>query len=284
MVVLDEIRLGRSRSRSELVDRTGLGPGDRRPARRRADRARPRRRGRRRARAPAAGRRASSSFRASAGHVLVADLGATSIDVAVTTLDGRILGHHDEPAAIEAGPEACLGRVEELFDQLLRDDARRAGPAVGDRDRRAGPGRVRDRPADLAADHAGLGRLPDPGAVRRPLRRAGLGRQRRQRPRPRGVAVRRRGRPRRRRRREDRDGDRGRDHLRRPAPSRRAGERRRRRPHPGHRRPGGHLPLRQHRLPRGARRRRGARAGRRGRGRATAGARGSGRRSTSAAP
>src|SRR4029434_4530880 len=49
------------------------------------------------------------SFRASAGHVLVADLGATSVDVALTTLDGRILGHHDAPASLEPGPEACRG-------------------------------------------------------------------------------------------------------------------------------------------------------------------------------
>jgi glucokinase-like ROK family protein len=118
VTVLDEIRLGRSRSRSELVVRTGLSraivaqrvgellerglfvEGDVGPS----TGGRPPR---------------QLSFRASAGHVLVADLGATSIDVALTTLDGRILGHHDEPASIEAGPEACLGRVEELFDQLV---------------------------------------------------------------------------------------------------------------------------------------------------------------------
>ena len=47
------------------------------------------------------------------------------------------------------------------------------------------------------------------------------------------VAVGRRGRPRQRRRRQDRDGDRRRDHLGRPPASRRAGQRRRRRPHPG---------------------------------------------------
>jgi glucokinase-like ROK family protein len=118
VLVLDEIRLGRSRSRSELVDRTGLGraivaqrvgqlidrglvvEGDPGPS--------------------TGGRPARQlSFRAQAGHVLVADLGATSIDVAVTTLDGRILGHRDEPAEIEAGPEVGLTRVEELFDQLL---------------------------------------------------------------------------------------------------------------------------------------------------------------------
>jgi glucokinase-like ROK family protein len=58
------------------------------------------------------------SFRADAGHLLVADLGATSIDVAVTDLDGRILGHRDEPADVAAGPERCLARVDELFAEL----------------------------------------------------------------------------------------------------------------------------------------------------------------------
>ena len=119
VVVLDEIRLGRSRSRSELVARTGLGraivaqrvgelverglivEGDVGPS----TGGRPPR---------------QLTFRADAGHLLVADLGATSIDVAMTTLDGRILGHHDEPATIEAGPEACLDRVEDLFDVLRR--------------------------------------------------------------------------------------------------------------------------------------------------------------------
>jgi glucokinase-like ROK family protein len=116
--VLDEIRLGRSRSRSELVERTGLGraivsqrvgelverglvvEGD--PG-------------------PSTGGRPPRqlTFRADAGHLLVADLGATSVDVALTTLDGRILGHHDEPAEIESGPDVGLARVEELFDQLI---------------------------------------------------------------------------------------------------------------------------------------------------------------------
>jgi len=117
-LVLDEIRLGLSRSRSELVARTGLGraivsqrvgeligrglvvEGD--PG-------------------PSTGGRPPRqlTFRADAGHLLVADLGATSIDVALTTLDGRILGHHDEPAQIEDGPDVALGRVEEQFDLLL---------------------------------------------------------------------------------------------------------------------------------------------------------------------
>jgi glucokinase-like ROK family protein len=119
IAVLDEIRHGRSHSRSELVVRTGLGraivaqrvgelierglvaEGDVGPS----TGGRPPR---------------QLTFRADGGHILVADLGATSIDVAVTTLDGRILGHHDEPARIEAGPEACLDRVDLLFESLLR--------------------------------------------------------------------------------------------------------------------------------------------------------------------
>ena len=117
VTVLDEIRLGRSRSRSELVVRTGLSraivaqrvgelidrglvaEGDTGPS----TGGRPPR---------------QLAFMADSGHVLVADLGATSIDVAVTSLDGRILGHRDEPADIATGPEACLQRVDELFEEL----------------------------------------------------------------------------------------------------------------------------------------------------------------------
>jgi glucokinase-like ROK family protein len=58
-------------------------------------------------------------FRRGAGHLLVADLGATSIDVAVTDLGGHVLVHHQEPADIADGPEAVLGRVAELFDEIL---------------------------------------------------------------------------------------------------------------------------------------------------------------------
>ncbi len=119
VTVLDEIRLGRSRSRSELVERTGLGRAI--VARRVQDLVD---RGLVAEGAPGrstGGRPARQlAFRAAAGHVLVADLGATSIDVAVTDLDGRILGHHDEPARIEDGPDRVLDRVDVLFDTMLR--------------------------------------------------------------------------------------------------------------------------------------------------------------------
>jgi glucokinase-like ROK family protein len=57
-------------------------------------------------------------FRAEAGHILAADLGATSIDVAAADLAARILVHRSEPADVAAGPEMILGRVEALFDEV----------------------------------------------------------------------------------------------------------------------------------------------------------------------
>ena len=133
ITVLDEIRLGRSSSRGELIARTGLSRGivgqrvgellDRGlvvegdPG-------------------PSTGGRPPRqlSFHGDAGHVLVADIGATSIDVAVTTLDGRILGHFEEPADVAAGPDAALARVEQLFDRLLaagRGSGRLWGVGIG---------------------------------------------------------------------------------------------------------------------------------------------------------
>jgi glucokinase-like ROK family protein len=119
VTVVDEIRLGRSGSRSELVEHTGLG---RAIVARRVGELIDRRLVSEGELGPSTGGRPPRqlSFRADAGHVLVADLGATSIDVAVTSLDGRILGHHDEPSRIEAGPEACLERVDVLFEAILR--------------------------------------------------------------------------------------------------------------------------------------------------------------------
>jgi glucokinase-like ROK family protein len=119
VVVLDEVRLGRSRSRSELVARTGLG---RAIVARRVGELIDRGLLEEGDVGPSTGGRPPRqlTFRADAGHVLVADLGATSIDVAITGLDGRILGHHDEPSRIEDGPDACLARVADLFDALLR--------------------------------------------------------------------------------------------------------------------------------------------------------------------
>ncbi|WP_208416161.1 ROK family protein [Saccharomonospora amisosensis] len=70
---------------------------------------------------PSSGGRAPRElrFRARAGVVLAAELGATSIGVGVTDLAGYVLAEHEEPADIGVGPEQVLSRVEELFDELL---------------------------------------------------------------------------------------------------------------------------------------------------------------------
>lgn len=60
-------------------------------------------------------------FNANRGHLLVADLGATSIDVAIADLLGRVLVHRSEPADVAAGPERVLGRVEQLFEEVLEE-------------------------------------------------------------------------------------------------------------------------------------------------------------------
>ena len=128
--VLDEIRLGRSRSRSELVTRTGLG---RAIVAQRVGELVDRGLVIEGELGPSTGGRPPRqlAFASEAGHVLVADLGATSIDVAVTSLDGRILGHHDEPARIEAGPDACLDRVDALVRVPAADHPGRARAASG---------------------------------------------------------------------------------------------------------------------------------------------------------
>ena len=58
-------------------------------------------------------------FRTDAGLLLAAQLGATSISVALADLNGQIVEHHEEPGDIAAGPESILGRVEELFDRFV---------------------------------------------------------------------------------------------------------------------------------------------------------------------
>jgi glucokinase-like ROK family protein len=120
--VLDEIRLGRARSRSELVSRTALGRGV--VAERvgqllelglvREDDI-----------GPSTGGRPPRrlAFNGEAGHLFVADLGATSIDVAITSLAGRVIAHRAEPADVRVGAEATLGRVDELFRAVVAETA-----------------------------------------------------------------------------------------------------------------------------------------------------------------
>lgn len=60
-------------------------------------------------------------FKATAGHVLVASLGTTTLSVGLADLSGRLLFEHHELADIGLGAEQTLDRVEELFDWMLEE-------------------------------------------------------------------------------------------------------------------------------------------------------------------
>ncbi|HLH74633.1 MAG TPA: ROK family protein [Chloroflexota bacterium] len=60
-------------------------------------------------------------FRADAGRLLVAELGATSIAAGICDLDCRVLSSREEAWDIAAGPEPTLVRLEALLSELLQD-------------------------------------------------------------------------------------------------------------------------------------------------------------------
>jgi glucokinase-like ROK family protein len=130
VVVLDQIRRGTSRTRSELVEHTGLG---RAIVARRVQELLDRGLVVEGDVGPSTGGRPPRhlAFRADGGQILVADLGATSVAVAQTDLAGRILGHYTEPIDVAAGPEPVLGRIEELFAQLRHTVRGRSLPVWG---------------------------------------------------------------------------------------------------------------------------------------------------------
>lgn len=73
-------------------------------------------------------------FNAAAGVILVAELGATSIEVATADLAGSISNARSEGADVTLGPTHILGRVAELFDELVDSlpvDAHVWGVGVG---------------------------------------------------------------------------------------------------------------------------------------------------------
>jgi len=73
--------------------------------------------------AKSGGGRRSSLLRIprSAGLIAAVDLGATSVDVAITALGGEILTHRGEPGDIKDGPRWVLDRVKELLSELLAE-------------------------------------------------------------------------------------------------------------------------------------------------------------------
>ncbi|MFA9431414.1 ROK family protein [Egicoccus sp. AB-alg2] len=59
------------------------------------------------------------TFNRAAGVILVADIGATLVRVALTDLAGTVLARTSQELAVAAGPEIVLGEVQARFDELL---------------------------------------------------------------------------------------------------------------------------------------------------------------------
>ena len=116
--VLDVLRLGSAETRPEIMQRTGLG---RAVTVQRVEELIDRGLLEEAGLGSSSGGRSPRAlrFRARAGHILVADLGATSIGVGISDLAGSLVAQHEEPADIVDGPGAILARVDELFAELL---------------------------------------------------------------------------------------------------------------------------------------------------------------------
>ena len=96
-----------------------------------------------------------------AGLVAAVDLGASSVDLAVTTLSGEVLGRIGEPADIRDGPNRILGRVAELLAGILDEQ----GSPRARSSRLESGCRVRwntSRGGQRHPPHAGLGLVPGP--------------------------------------------------------------------------------------------------------------------------
>jgi glucokinase-like ROK family protein len=59
----------------------------------------------------------------SAGLIAAVDIGATSIDVALTTLGSELIAHRGEPADVREGPLSVLERVKTLLLELIDEQA-----------------------------------------------------------------------------------------------------------------------------------------------------------------
>ena len=70
-------------------------------------------------------------FRREAGAAVGVNLGATSIDLAVTDLAGEPLATYEEAWDIANGPQATLDRLETLIDQIVADSPLPSGDIVG---------------------------------------------------------------------------------------------------------------------------------------------------------
>lgn len=118
VTVLDEIRVRHARTRPELIRRTGL---TRAVVAQRVQELIERQLVEEGETGKSSGGRAPRllSFRAAAGALLIADLGATGARVALTDLSGTVLAQKRETIDIAAGPDVVLPRIDGMFDELL---------------------------------------------------------------------------------------------------------------------------------------------------------------------
>lgn len=128
--VLDVIRSGRTRTRQEVGNSTGLG---RTAVTNRLTELIKRGLVVEAGLGPSAGGRSPRElrFRSEAGIVLAADLGATSITVGATDLAGSLLTSHEAPWDISTGPDASLDQVETMFEETLSSPAVESQPSWG---------------------------------------------------------------------------------------------------------------------------------------------------------
>jgi glucokinase-like ROK family protein len=130
VTVLDLVRTGAARTRPDLGRRSGLGRTAITQRVQQLIEAGILEEG---ALGPSTGGRAPRelTFRADAGHVLVAELGATRVEVALTDLGGAVLHRHRVDGDITRGPEHGLAQVEEMLDAALAARGDGARPIWG---------------------------------------------------------------------------------------------------------------------------------------------------------
>lgn len=130
VTILDLVRSGSAHTRPELGRRSGLG---RTVITQRVSELINSRLLEEGALGPSTGGRAPRElrFRADAGHVLVVELGATSISVGLADLTAQLVDHDEVSWNLAAGADATLERVEEMLDTLLARRSPSAPPVWG---------------------------------------------------------------------------------------------------------------------------------------------------------
>jgi glucokinase-like ROK family protein len=128
--VLDTVRAGHARTRPELGRRSGLG---RTVITQRVQQLIDCGLLEEGALGPSSGGRAPRElrFRADAGHLLVAEIGATTLTVAVTDLAGTLLEQQETAADITRGPQHSLHQVEQMFTAAVTAQPAGAPPIWG---------------------------------------------------------------------------------------------------------------------------------------------------------